>query len=166
MDTMNGRASITLIAQALLFSSVFLVAGNGMSYAQSDTDDVKAVVDAYRAALSALDAPKMETLWAHDDTVMDIEPNDKAISLGWDAVKKNFDTEFANLAQLKLMQVDGPHIQVKGDAAWSTGIANATTLQPKGGPVLTNVQTFETDVFQKRDGHWLLVSHTALRVPQ
>jgi ketosteroid isomerase-like protein len=155
-----------LLHVCAIATAVVLVAGNGKSYAQSDMDDVKAAIAAYHGALTDLDATKMGELWAHDDSVMDIEPTDKAISLGWDAVKKNFDTEFANLAELKLMQVDGPHIQVKGDVAWSTGIANATTLHPKGGPVLSNVQTFETDVFQKRDGKWLLVSHTALRVPQ
>lgn len=148
----------------LLVSAAVLVIG-GKSYA-SDADDLKAVVDAYHGALSALDADKLEALWAHDDTVMDIEPNDKTVSLGWNAVKENFETEFSNIVQLKLQQADGPHIQVKGDVAWSIGIANATTLQPKGGPVLSNVQTFETDVFRKQDGHWLLVSHTALRVPQ
>jgi ketosteroid isomerase-like protein len=162
---MNQCASIRLISQALLFSGVVLVAGNGTSYA-ADADDVKAAIAAYHGALTDLDATKMGELWAHDDTVMDIEPTDKAISLGWDAVKKNLETEFANLAELKLMQADGPHIQVKGDVAWSTGMANATTLHPKGGPVLSNVLTYETDVFQKRDGKWLLVSHTALRVPQ
>ena len=116
--------------------------------------------------LTKLELQILEALWAHDDSVMDIEPNDKAISLGWDAVKKNFETEFAGVAQLKLEQKDGPHIQVKGDVARSIGIANAATLQPKGGPVLSNVQTYETDVFEKRDGKWLLVSHVALRVPQ
>jgi len=162
---MYRRSSISLIVQALLFSAAVVVAGGGKSYA-ADADDVKAAVDAYHAALSALDAPKMEALWAHDGTVMDIEPNDKVISRGWDAVKKNFETEFAGLAQLKLEQKDGPHIQVKGDVARSIGIANAATLQPKGGPVLSNVQTYETDVFEKRDGKWLLVSHVALRLPQ
>jgi ketosteroid isomerase-like protein len=125
----NRRTSITVIAQAVLFSAGVVIAGAGTSYA-ADADDVKAVVDAYHAALSALDAPKLEALWAHDDSVMDIEPNDKAISLGWDAVKKNFETEFAGVAQLKLEQKDGPHIQVKGDVARSIGIANAATLQP------------------------------------
>jgi hypothetical protein len=85
----NLHWSASLIASAVLFSASVLVTGK--SYA-GDVDDVKAVVDAYHAALTALDAAKMEALWAHDDTVMDIEPNDKAISLGWDAVKKNFET--------------------------------------------------------------------------
>ena len=40
----------------------------------------------------------MDPLWAHDDMVMLVEPFDKVISLGWDAVKKNFDKEFSQLA--------------------------------------------------------------------
>jgi ketosteroid isomerase-like protein len=154
---MSRRTSITLIA-------VVLLAGSGKSYAQSDMDDVKAAVAAYHAALSALDAPKMEALWMQDNSVMDIEPSDKSISVGWDAVKKNFESEFNAFSELKVTQADGPHIQVKGDVAWSTGIANST-LKTKAGAV-ANGPVFETDVFEKRDGHWLLVSHTALRVPQ
>ena len=89
---MNRRASITLIAGVLVFSVVALIAGSGKSYAQSDMDDVKAAVAAYHAALNALDAPKMEALWVQDDSVMDIEPSDKSISVGWAAVKKNFES--------------------------------------------------------------------------
>jgi ketosteroid isomerase-like protein len=86
---------------------------------------VKAAVDAYHAAISALDAPKMEALWAHDDSVMLINPADKSISTGWDAVKKNWETTFSGgrqaLSDLKVTQADGPHIQVKGELAWSDG---------------------------------------------
>jgi ketosteroid isomerase-like protein len=161
---MNQRSSITLIAQAFLFSSAVLVVGVGKSYA-ADADDVKAAVDAYRAALSALDAPKMEALWAHDDSVMLINPADKTISTGWDAVKKNWEMVFSRTSELKVTERDGPHIQVKGDVAWSTGIVNAA-IKTKAGDVIPNAPTYEIDVFEKRDGHWLLVSHTALRVPQ
>jgi ketosteroid isomerase-like protein len=134
------------------------------SYAQSDMDRVKAAVDAYHAALSALDAVKMESLWAHDDSVMDIEPSAKAITFGWDAVKKNFEAEFNALSELKVTQADGPHVQVKGDVAWSTGVANADA-KLKSGPAGI-FPTFETDVFEKRGGVWLLVSHTASGVPK
>jgi uncharacterized protein (TIGR02246 family) len=203
-DTMNIRASITPIAQALLVSAIVLIAGNGKSYGQADTDKVKAVIDAYHAALSALDATKMAALWARDDSVMDIEPSDKAITLavidayhaalsaldatkmaalwarddsvmdiepsdkaitlGWQAVKKNFEEEFSGFSELKVTQGNGPNIRVKDDVAWSTGIANAT-LKTKEGTAAT-VRVFETDVFEKRDGQWLLVSHTASQVPK
>jgi hypothetical protein len=36
----------------------------------------------------------------------------------------------------------------------------------KTGVAVANALTFETDVFEKRDGKWLLVSHVASRVPQ
>jgi uncharacterized protein (TIGR02246 family) len=161
---MKTRVSYTPIIQALLFSAVVLIAGNGEGYAQSDTDNVKAVIDAYHAALSALDAAKMAALWAQDDGVMDIEPSDKAITLGWHAVKKNFETEFSGFSELKVTQGNGPHIRVKGDVAWSTGIANAIAKTRAGDAISAGV--FETDVFEKRDGHWLLVSHTASQVPR
>lgn len=150
-----------ILTTPLIYAAALAV-GTGMSYA-SDMDDVKAVVDAYHGALSTLDAPKMEAMWVHDDSVMDIEPSDKSISVGWDAVKKNLEAEFNSLAELKVTQADGPHIQVKGDVAWSTGLANAS-LKTKAGVAVPSSPTFETDVFQKRDGHWLLVSHVALSV--
>jgi ketosteroid isomerase-like protein len=162
---MKRRTSRTPIAGLLVFSGVALIAGGGNSYASDVYDDVKAVVTAYHAALSALDPAKMEALWVHDNSVMDIEPSAKSISLGWDAVKKTFETEFNAFSELKVTQADGPHIQIKGDVAWSTGIANAS-LKTKAGDVVASSPTYETDVFEKRNGHWLLVSHVALRVPQ
>jgi len=106
----------------------------------------------------------MEPLWAHDDSVMDIEPSDKGITLGWDAVKKHFEAEFRGITELKVTQAEGPHVQVEGDVAWSTGIANAAA-KLKSGPALI-FPNFETDVFEKRGGVWLLVSHTASRIPK
>jgi MgtC family len=61
---------------------------NGTSYAQSDMDDVKAAVDAYHAAIASLDTSKMDPLWAHDATVTLINPANKSISVGWEAVTK------------------------------------------------------------------------------
>lgn len=92
---MKRRTSITLIARALLFSVVVLLAGNGTSYAQqSDIDSVKAAVAAFHAALGTLDVSKMDPLWAHDAYVMVIQPRDKSISVGWDAVKKDLQLGF------------------------------------------------------------------------
>lgn len=162
---MARRTSITLIARALLFSVVVLLASNGKSYAQqSEIDDVKAAVEAYHAALELLDVSKMDPLWAHDAYVMLVNPADKSISVGWDAVKKRWESTFNSDSELKVTQADGPHIHVSGDVAWSTGLANAV-VKPKAGNAF-NAPTFETDVFVKRGSRWLLVSHTALRVAQ
>ena len=150
-----------------LFASVSLVSvvvatATGTSYGEEA--DIKAAVDAYHTALGTLDISKMEPLWAHDPNVMLVNPRDTSITVGWDAVKNNWETAWTNYSSLKVTQLDGPHVVVKGDVAWSTGIANAV-LTLKTGNTIT-APTFETDVFEKRGSQWLLVSHIASRVPQ
>ncbi|MFZ0603505.1 MAG: nuclear transport factor 2 family protein [Roseiarcus sp.] len=83
-------------------------------------DAVKAAVAAYNQAVDSLDAAKMEALWLQDDTVVDIESRSKSIGLGWEAVKKNLEQNFSPFAELKDAQVDGPHVQIKGNVALST----------------------------------------------
>jgi uncharacterized protein (TIGR02246 family) len=134
------------------------------SYAQSDMDQVRGVIDAYHDALNALDAAKMESLWAHDDAVMLINPASKGISVGWDAVKANWEATFNAMSELKVTLSDGPHIQVKGDMAWSVSLAQVAFKLKSG--VVGAPPTFETDVLEKRDNKWQLVSHAALRMAQ
>ena len=45
-------------------------------------DQVKAAFKNYIAALNSLDMAKIEPLWAHDDTVTQVEPNSETITLG------------------------------------------------------------------------------------
>ena len=159
---MKHRKLITLTIHALLFSVIAVLAGGLKSYAQEA--DINAAVDAYHVALGSLDVSKMEPLWAHDNNVMLINPADRSISVGWDAVKKDWEAQFNFLSDLKVTQVDGPHISVKDDVAWATGIANAAAKSKTGADVGGLV--YELDVFEKREGRWLLVSHTALAVPK
>ena len=153
--------NIRLLALALLL----LLIGNSRSFGQqSDMDQVKAAIDAYHAALGSLDVAKMAPLWVHDDSVLLVNPADKSISVGWDAVQKNWVAAFGRDAELLVTQLQGPNVRVQDDVAWSTGIANAV-IKLKTGAAFT-APTFETDVFVKRGGAWLLVSHTASRVPK
>jgi len=159
---MNPRNSVILIIGALLFSFVVALPGGSKSYAQEA--DIKAAVDAYHAALGSLEVSKMEPLWAHDPNVILVNPADRSISVGWDAVKKDWEAQFNFLSDLKVTQADGPHVSVKDDVAWATGIANAAAKSKTGADVGGLV--YESDVFEKREGRWLLVSHTALAVPK
>jgi len=134
------------------------------SYAGTDEDAVKAALSGYHAALNTKDPAKLEAFWAHDDEVTDVEPTTKTIAVGWDAVKKNIEGYFPVFTELKVEQADGPHIQIKGDMASSVGIAKAEAKMKDGNAFTGTV--FESDVFEKRDGTWLLVSHVASRVPE
>jgi ketosteroid isomerase-like protein len=162
---MNRRTTRSVVF-GLLGSAVVLLLSNGVGIAdQSDTDKVKAAIDAFHAALSALDSKKMSEVWAHDPDVMNVNPRDKSVSIGWDAVSKNWDATFAFWSELKVTQQDGPDVHINGDVAWADGIASVSG-KPKTGNAVPNAPTFETSVFQKRGDSWLLVSHAAWRVPQ
>ena len=132
---------------------------------QSDVDAVKAANATYLAAIGSLDIKKMEPLWAYESYVTLIGPGDKIIAVGWDAVKKNWeDGPFKNSAELKVTAVDVPHIHVNGNVAWSTGINHAEGKMKNGNSF--NGDIFNTQVYEKQGGRWLLVSNTALPVPK
>ena len=63
-----------------------------------------------------------------------------------------------------MTQADGPHVSVKDDVAWATGIENAVAKSKTGADV--DCLVYESDVFEKRESRWLLISHTALAVPK
>jgi ketosteroid isomerase-like protein len=159
---MNRRLMISLAAR-LLGSGLALLAASGAVRAdQSEEDKIKAVVAAYHAAISSLDINKMDGLWAHDDYVMSIQPRDKAVSVGWDAVRKAWEDTFAFWSELKVTASDGPHIRVNGGLAWSDGMA-IVNGKSKAGDQVVDSPTFESDVLEKRGDAWLLVSHSAWR---
>ena len=158
---MNRRNIFTLPAVAVL--GLVLVPCGALAQ-QSDIDAVKAAIVSFHAALGSLDAQKMEPLWAHESYVTLINPADKSISVGYDAVKKSWEDSFKGYTELKATETDGPYIHANGNVAWSTGIAQAEAKFKNGNAFSGNV--FETDVFEKQGGRWLLVSHSALRVPK
>ena len=150
-----------LLSGTALLSIILM---EGSSYA-ADVDGVLATIDKFHAALTALDVTKMEPLWVHDDTVMDKEPFDKTITLGWEGTRRNFVGLFDSSSKIKVMQSDGPHVQVQGNVAWALGITSAMR-QPKTGPA-AEFSVFETDVLKKQsDGSWLYVAHAASLLPQ
>ena len=159
------KAADTLRMGAMLLGAVCLGAlvGGGTSYA-SDVDDVKAAVDGYHTAIVSLDLAKIDAVWAHDGTVIDREPPDKTITVGWEGTRKNFEGLIATAAELSIAQVEGPHIQVQGDLAWSAGMVKADG-KTKAGERNSGV-ILEADVFKKQDGRWLLVSHITSVMPQ
>jgi ketosteroid isomerase-like protein len=158
-----GRLNVMTTLSLLSLGVAQLAGGSGNAQQQSDADKVKATLDAYHAALSALDIRKMEEVWAHDPDVMYIGPRDKAITVGWDAVKRKWEAIFDFWAELKVTTQDGPHLHVNGGIAWADGIANVVGKPKTGAPV--NGPTFESIVLEKRGDRWLIASDSTSRVP-
>lgn len=149
------KPSMHLSPPAFIAALVFASA----SYAQSDADAVKAAVDAYHAALVSLDVAKVAPLWAHDGDVMVVNPADGNVSVGWEAVKKSWEGDLSKMSELTLTQSEGPYIQVRGDVAWATGVLIAGAKMKGGGG--GSGPLFESDIFERHGGSWLLVSHAA-----
>src|SRR5262249_61420147 len=100
-NTMRRLATLAMTAVSLLSVGMALRAGDGISYAQqrSDSDNVKAAVDAFHTALSNLDIGKMQNVWAQEPYVVLVNPRDRAPAIGWDAVKKTGRTECSPFGQ-------------------------------------------------------------------
>jgi ketosteroid isomerase-like protein len=160
-------AKLVTTTALLLLVGVALLAGDGTGYAQqrSDSDNVKAAINAFHVALSNLDIGKMQNVWAQEPYVILINPRDKAPAVGWDAVKKDWqDRVFGFWLELKLSPKEAPQIHVSQGTAWVTGVVGVEGKN-KSGQVLS-FTIMETQVYEKRGDHWLMVSHHASRVPE
>lgn len=161
---MPPSSTVQTLRTLLLALVILLVGSDAGSAQQSDVDQVKAALEALQAAIGSLDIAKMDPLWVHDANIMLINPRDKVISIGWEGVKKNWGAVFDGWSELRVTSKEGPNVSVNGNHAWATTIANVVGKTKSGAAV--DLPTFEADVLEKRDGRWLLVSHSAWRVPQ
>lgn len=127
-----------------------------------DADAVKAAIGSFHAALTSLDVNKIKSFWARDSYVTMINPLQKSIAVGPDAVMKYFEETIKAIEQLKLSFSEGPYIHINGNVAWATGIVQGNAKLKNGQTLNDNV--FESDIFEKQNGRWLLVSHNALRM--
>jgi ketosteroid isomerase-like protein len=157
---MIGRNIISLSALASL--GLALLPGAAIAQ-QSESDKVKAALDAQYVALSALDVGKMESVWAHDADAMLVNPRDKTVTIGWDAIRKNWEATFNNWSELKVTRTGGA-IRISGNVAWATSVADVIGKTKAG--VAVNAPTLSADVLEKRGDRWLVVSHNGWRIPQ
>jgi ketosteroid isomerase-like protein len=164
---MNRLATLAMTTASLLFVGVALLAGDGIGYAEqrSDSDNVKAAVDAFHAALANLDIGKMQNVWAQEPYVVLINPRDKAPAIGWDAVKKDWqDGVFGFWAELNLSPKQAPQIHINQGTASTTGVVGVEGKNKSGQTLSFTI--IETQVYEKRGDRWLMVSHHASRVPE
>jgi ketosteroid isomerase-like protein len=126
--------------------------------ATSDIARVNAASQAFVAAISARDIRAMEKLWAHEPDVTFIGPLSTKVVVGWDSVKKAWEMRFSQFDRVTVSLAES-HVRSNGDVAWAVGIENIQLLR-KDGETL-NLEAFVTNVFEKRDGDWRVVSHHA-----
>ncbi len=159
---MNRLSIFAFTVLSLLLAGVSLPAGDaaGQQGAQppSDVERVNAASQVFMAAISARDIQAMEKLWAHEPYVTFIGPLSTTIVVGWEGVKKAWEMRFGQFDRVTISLAES-HVHTNGNVAWAVG-AEKVELLRKNGDTLS-FDAFVTNVFEKQDGRWLLVSHQA-----
>ena len=158
--------ALTKIAIALLFLGVAFVQGGAVAQESSDMEKVKAASQAFYAALNARDPSAMAKVYAHTPYVAYIPPVGSEIAVGWEAVNKSWEEVLHNVTSkidMSYNRAGAPHID--GNLAWEVGTETGPVTFADGKAV-DNFAILSTNIYQKIDGRWLMISHQAAQIPK
>ena len=159
---MKWRSVLTAIPVLIVLSTSITLADPDVPL--DDIEDVKAASKAfYDAVVVVDDGTAMERVWAHRPYVTYVGPRSTAIIVGWDTQKKYW-LEFNKAFAHRSVALVGAHMHVVGDLAWEIG-TEVGQAQMKDGSV-RKVDWLVTNVYEKIDGRWLMVSHHVQPKPQ
>ena len=153
----------TTCGAAISIALLLTICVGARAQTDADTTAVTTANNAYNAALSALDAAAMERAWARESYTANVGPFAKSIQIGSTAIQDGFKTFIANVAQL-MVKPSETHVRINGNVAWTIG--RETAVGKMKNDASLSGENFVSNVFERRDGHWLMVSHHAQRVPQ
>jgi ketosteroid isomerase-like protein len=160
---MNRSAVAVTAAYLILGFSLDVGAAAGQPIVQetSDVEGVNAANNAFIAAIAARDIGDMDKIWAHEPYATFIGPLSTTVVVGWDGVRKAWQMRFSQFDRVTISPAES-HIRTSGNAAWAVGIEKVQLLRKNGDTL--GFEAFVTNVFEKRDGRWLMVSHQATPV--
>ena len=145
-----------------MFIVLAATSGNAMAQSQ-DAQAIRAANAGFYAALSAKDAAALDRVWDHDGQIFNIFGVSKAPMVGWDAVKNGYEDLFNRFSELSVNMAE-PSIRQDGDSAVVVGVETQKVRLSNGETASALLPA--TNVFVKRDGHWLMVHHHSSRPPQ
>jgi ketosteroid isomerase-like protein len=159
---MDRRSILTI--SAMMAFGLALLPGGASAQQAADVDGVKAASKSFYTALGVLDGgDAMAKLWAHTDYLTYAGPRNKNIIVGWDAQKKYWvDTD--KIFSVRSVSLSDQHVHVNGNLAWEMGQENGL-LKTKDGKE-EKADYIATNIYEKIDGHWLMVSHHVQPKPQ
>ena len=108
----------------------------------------------------------MAKVWAHTPYVAYISPVGSEIALGWDAVNKAWEEVLRKVTSKidnYLRRAGVP--QIVGNLAWEVGTETGPVTFADG-KVVNNFAILSTNIYQKIDGRWLMISHQAGQIPK
>jgi hypothetical protein len=155
--TINRQSILTLITLAVAWLGIALVPSSALAQSAADMEGVKAASKAFYSALNVIDDGKaMEKVVAHRPYVTYVGPFSTSITVGWEAQMEYWVANNQRTAQ-RIVTLSDQHIHVNGNLAWEMGQESGTVKLNDGKEI--NVDLIVTNVYEKIDGRWLMVSH-------
>jgi ketosteroid isomerase-like protein len=127
-----------------------------MSDLMAVEEAVLAANERFYRAFDSLDVKEMERVWSTEGDVQCIHPGWGPLS-GWADVRDSWVRIFNNTSAMHFT----PHIlhvSVKGDLAW---VVCVEAIQSRHGDREQENQVLATNLFEQRDGRWLMIHHHA-----
>jgi ketosteroid isomerase-like protein len=155
---------LTLITTAVVWFSIAFPANNAIAQPAEDIEGVKAASKEFYAALAVLDnGEAMDKVWAHMPYITFIGPRSKSVIVGWDGQKKYWSESNKLFLQRDIMLLD-QQIHVNGNLAWEMGRETGDVKMANGSTRKAN--NMVTNVYEKIEGRWFIVSHHAQPTPK
>jgi ketosteroid isomerase-like protein len=155
---MNRNNIIIRAVIGLLFLATI---GPARAQATPDFERIQAASRSFVAAVAARDINAIDKIWAHESYASFIGPLSTTVVVGWDGVREAWQMRFGQFDRVTI-STDEPHVRINGQVAWAVGMENVELLR-KDGKII-RFDAFVTNVFERKDGQWLLVAHQATPV--
>jgi ketosteroid isomerase-like protein len=149
-----SKLAVTIVSLLILGNAV----GQERTGQMSEVDRVNAASQLFIAAISARDIRAMDKLWAHESYATFIGPLSTTVVVGWEGVRKAWEMRFSQFDRVTISSVE-THVHTNGAVAWAVGVEKVQLLR-KNAETL-GFDAFVTNVFERRDGRWLMVAHQA-----
>jgi ketosteroid isomerase-like protein len=156
--------AMSFLVRAFLIADLLFAFGAVSAKAQdkAEMQAVSAANDAVDKALSARDIGAMDRLWAHEPYVIKTDPSARSLNIGWEAVRKSWELIFDGYKEVSVSTRE-PQIHIDQNVAWIIGVqTSAGTLKDGNRATLVS---FSTNIYEKKNGQWLMVAHITSRVP-
>jgi len=163
-NTMDRRSTFALITTAIVWLSIIFDANSAIAQSAEDIEGVKTASKGFYAALAVLDnGEAMDKIWAHTPYITFVGPRSKSVIVGWDDQKKYWQKNNKLFLQRDVVLPD-PQIHVNGNLAWEIGREAGDVKMSNGG--IHRSSHMVTNVYEKIEGRWLIVSHHAQPTPK
>ena len=122
---------------------------------EQEKQEIKSAMDAWIAAMSAADGPKLVSLWdtSYPNVVYIAEENEKPL-VGWAGIKEYYDGLVSGLENAS-WTYDNLVVDVFGDTAYT----QCTALGQSGSSPRMEYVMRDTFIFRKVGGQWKIIHY-------